>query len=465
MFIPIGDDQPGVRTPVVNYALIALNLLVFLVLCFPHPREPVMVSYALTPDHLRWPQLFTALFLHANLMHVLGNMLFLWIFGRRVEERMGHVGYAFFYIVCGMAAWFLHIVTTDAPEIPALGASGAVSGAIGAYLVLHPRARIKVFIWFYFFADVILVPAFLWIGLWILEQVYFASLGLGGVAYTAHLGGFAAGAALGGLALLAERLMGKKRPEPVLSIDEPRTAEPRHPFAPVGTDPEIEFLDGSFDRYSVVTLWDAAARASDLAVLAAPLSGEAPDAIAARIAATRGVIVRGIPRATAEQLRRELTGRGVPAAIVADAPGNQPPAPVPVESASWDDRVLRLRAGNQIVPLPWSAPFLFVGAAAAGETFIDLFAGGRTAFRIVERPGVPFTRIDIARRSEVSTDLAGLARSIQDARRGAGCNEGIAVLAQAGALGWLAFRTAAEYDDYLFWTYNLARFKSSILGA
>jgi membrane associated rhomboid family serine protease len=464
MFIPIGDDQETRRIPVVNYALIGINLLVFL-LCFPHPTESVLISYAVRPDHLRWPTLFTAMFLHANLMHVLGNMLFLWIFGRNVEDRLGHVIYALFYLVCGLAAWFLHIVSTSDPGVPALGASGAVSGAIGAYVVLNPRARIKMFIWIYFFADVFLIPAVVWIGLWFLEQIFFASSGVGGVAYLAHVGGFLAGAGLGGLTRLFEGVTGNRRSPPVENIDAPRPAEARRPFSSVATDTEIEFLDESFDRYSVVTLRDAAARAAELALIAAPLSGQPPDRIAARIEATRGVIVRGLPRAAAEQLRRELTGRGVPAALVADAPANLPPAPVPVEAASWDDRVLRLRAGNQIIPIPWPTPFLFVGAAAAGETFIDLFTGGRGGFRISDRPDVPLTRVDAARRSEESADLAGLARAILEARRGAGCNEGLAVLAQAGALGWLAFRSAADYDDYLFWTYNLARFQNSIPGA
>ncbi|HXX92372.1 MAG TPA: hypothetical protein VEN81_01985, partial [Planctomycetota bacterium] len=103
--------------------------------------------------------------------------------------------------------------------------------------------------------------------------------------------------------------------------------------------------------------------------------------------------------------------------------------------------------------------------AVAGETFIDVFLGGRSAYRIPERPDVPLTRVDAERRSETSTDLAGLARAVQEARRGRGLNEGLPVLAQAGALGWLAFRSPADYDDYLFWTYNLARFKVTTPGA
>jgi membrane associated rhomboid family serine protease len=458
MFLPIGDDIERRKTPVVNYALIGLNLLVFVALCFPQPRPSVLAHYALFPEHVEWTRLLTAMFLHANLMHVLGNMLFLWIFGDNVEDRMGRVGYALFYLVTGLAAWGLHIATTEDPEIPALGASGAVSGTIGAFLVLYPWARIKMFVWIYFWTDVILVPAILWIGLWFLEQVYFSSMGLGGVAYTAHIGGFAAGAAIAGLVRLAEHLGAKKRPEPTSQIDAPRPAEPRRPFATVPEE-EIEYLDDTFDRYSVVTLEDAGQRAEEVAAAAAGPAGVPAVEIARRLSATRGVVVRGIPRQAADEVRRTLVAKGVPSALVADLPGNAPSPAVPVHTASWDDRVLRLRVESQVIPLPWSMPFLFVGAAVNGVAFIDVFPGGRTAFRIPERPGVPLTRVDALRRSEETTDLAGLARSILDARGGAGMNEGIRVLAQSGALGWLAFRSQADYDDYLFWAYNLARFK------
>jgi membrane associated rhomboid family serine protease len=458
MFLPIGDDLERRKTPVVNYTLIALNLLVFLLFCFPHPRPSVLMHYAVFPEHVQWPTLFTAMFLHANLMHVLGNMLFLWIFGDNVEDRLGRVGYALFYIVSGLAAWSLHIVTTEDPEVPALGASGAISGAIGAFLVLYPRARIKMFIWIWFWADVIFVPAILWIGLWFLEQVYFSSMGMSGVAYTAHLGGFAAGAGIAGLVRLAEHLGGKKRPGPTSQIDAPRVAEPRRPFATLPEE-DIEFLDDSFDRYSVVTLMDAGSRADEVAALAAGPAGVPAAEIVRRLSATRGVVVRGIPRQAADDVRRVLVSKGVSAALVADLPGNAPSPAVPVHTASWDDRVLRLRVESQVIPLPWSMPFLFVGAAVNGVAFIDVFPGGRTAFRIPERAGIPLTRVDALRRTEETTDLAGLARSILEARGEAGSNEGIRVLAQSGALGWLAFRSQADYDDYLFWAYNLARFK------
>ena len=119
--------------------------------------------------------------------------------------------------------------------------------------------------------------------------------------------------------------------------------------------------------------------------------------------------------------------------------------------------------GDQSVPVPWSAPFLFVAASAGGETFIDLFVGSKSAFRVRTSPAVAITRVDVRRRSEESTDVAGLARDILGARPAA-ANEGVRLLAEGRDLGWLAFRTAADYDDYLFWTYNLALSKSSTPG-
>jgi membrane associated rhomboid family serine protease len=196
MFLPIGDENPRERTPYVNYALLALNIGAFLLFCFPEPREEtVLAGYAMKPADLRWPTLFTNMFLHAGFMHLAGNMLFLWIFGDNVEDRLGHVGYAFFYFASGLAADFAHIATTAAPQMYTLGASGAISGVVGAYAVFFPRHRVKMLIWIFIYVNVIPIPAFWWIGIWFLEQVFFATQGVGNVAYLAHIGGFATGLA------------------------------------------------------------------------------------------------------------------------------------------------------------------------------------------------------------------------------------------------------------------------------
>jgi len=144
------------------------------------------------------------MFLHGGWMHFLGNMLFLWIFGDNVEDRLGHARYLVFYLLSGYAATLGHFLSSPSSAVPAIGASGAISGVLGAYLFLHPKARIQTLIFFGFFARLTLVPAWVFLPLWFLIQLFsgLASLGApnaqegGGVAFFAHIGGFVAGPAL-----------------------------------------------------------------------------------------------------------------------------------------------------------------------------------------------------------------------------------------------------------------------------
>jgi membrane associated rhomboid family serine protease len=140
--------------------------------------------------------LVTSMFLHANIPHIVGNMLFLYVFGDNVEDSFGHFRYLLFYLICGLAADFVHIVSQTTPgelAIPTLGASGAISGVMGAYILMFPRARIKTLIFAYFIA-VVRIPALFFLGFWFLLQLLYAWIDTGGgVAYWAHVGGFAAG--------------------------------------------------------------------------------------------------------------------------------------------------------------------------------------------------------------------------------------------------------------------------------
>jgi membrane associated rhomboid family serine protease len=130
------------------------------------------------------------MFMHANIVHILGNMIFLWIFGDNVEDKLGHVVYAFFYLISGAAAATLHVYTTGDPSIPILGASGAVSGVLGAYVVFFPVHKVHMLV---FPFGVLKTPAFMWIGVWFVEQIVFARMNMTGVAWYAHIGGFIAG--------------------------------------------------------------------------------------------------------------------------------------------------------------------------------------------------------------------------------------------------------------------------------
>jgi membrane associated rhomboid family serine protease len=240
MVMPIADDNTGrTITPFVNYTLIAINVLVFVLFQglgqnerFTYafstvPREILtgkdivtdnrQIEHPVTKQAVEVPgleptpisvyiTLITSMFMHGGIAHLLGNMLFLWIFGDNVEDDLGHARYMAFYLVCGLAASLAHVFTTLALSgrgseellIPSLGASGAISGVLGGYIMLHPHRRVTVFM----FRFLTQVPAYVAIGMWFVFQII-SSLGMlgggakaGGVAYGAHIGGFIAGLAL-----------------------------------------------------------------------------------------------------------------------------------------------------------------------------------------------------------------------------------------------------------------------------
>ena len=141
----------------------------------------------------------TSMFLHGGVLHLVGNMVFLWIFGNNVEDATGHLRFLLFYLVCGAAAAFTHIVTHPASNVPMVGASGAISGVLGAYFLLYPHARIVTLVWLGFFAQTVQIPAFVFLGFWFLVQSLSWAVGGGGgdgVAFGAHVGGFVAGVLL-----------------------------------------------------------------------------------------------------------------------------------------------------------------------------------------------------------------------------------------------------------------------------
>jgi membrane associated rhomboid family serine protease len=206
MFIPLRDDNPTSRFPLVTVALIAVNTAVFLFqAAAPHGLELAAVRFGAVPyaiTHFRslpgpaaFPPpltLVTSLFLHGGLFHLLGNMLYLWIFGNNIEDRLGPVRFVLFYLVCGVAAALTHVLFEPASRVPMIGASGAIAGILGAYALLFPGARVRTLIFLVFYIDVVAIPAGLILGLWFLLQVLNVGMG-GGVAWFAHIGGFLAG--------------------------------------------------------------------------------------------------------------------------------------------------------------------------------------------------------------------------------------------------------------------------------
>ena len=194
--LPLYDVIPSRTTPVVTIGLIALNVLVFLFeMSLGESVDLFLQTYGLVPAEFSLPTLASSMFLHGGISHVGGNMLFLWIFGDNVEDRMGHLRFLTFYLLCGTAAALAQTLMQPASLVPMVGASGAVSGVMGAYFVLYPQSQIVTFALFQF----IEVPAILFLGLWFLLQFLngvgslSASASTGGIAFWAHIAGFAAG--------------------------------------------------------------------------------------------------------------------------------------------------------------------------------------------------------------------------------------------------------------------------------
>ncbi len=230
MIFPIGDDNSDrTITPIVNYALIAINILVFVLLQYGGTNDQFTYAYATVPQEIvtgtdiaqnvpvgvdpatgrtatiplqpiAFPvyiTLLTSMFMHGSIAHIFGNMLYLWIFGDNLENRLGHVRYLIFYLLCGIIASLAHVFMNMNSYIPSLGASGAISGILGGYILLYPRRKVRAIVLRGFMTE---IPAFAAIGIWILFQVIEGYMNRGaeggGVAYAAHIGGFIAGLAL-----------------------------------------------------------------------------------------------------------------------------------------------------------------------------------------------------------------------------------------------------------------------------
>lgn len=209
--IPLKDDIPSYRTPIVTVALISLNCLIFFYLLSRGEQFQLAVikwgaipfeithGRELTPDlAFSVPlSLFSSMFMHGGFLHLTGNMLYLWIFGDNVEDKLGHVKFIIFYLLCGLAATLTHVLTTPNSQIPMVGASGAIAGVLGAYMIRFPGARILTLIFFGWFIRIVRVPALFVLGFWFILQLLYGlpSLGSvgGGVAWFAHIGGFLAG--------------------------------------------------------------------------------------------------------------------------------------------------------------------------------------------------------------------------------------------------------------------------------
>jgi membrane associated rhomboid family serine protease len=222
--IPLRDSIPSRSFPVVNTLLIVANVLVFLfeVSMGPQALNRFIFVFGAVPARFwavgglaGWLTIFTSMFLHGGWLHLLSNMLALYIFGDNIEDRMGHGRYLVFYLLGGVLAGLAHLIAYASSEIPTVGASGAIAAILGAYLVLFPRSRVLTLIPIFVFVQIIEIPAIIYLGFWFLSQLLSGSLALaantfqgGGVAWWAHIGGFVGGAVLVGLFTLGRRTGG-----------------------------------------------------------------------------------------------------------------------------------------------------------------------------------------------------------------------------------------------------------------
>ncbi|MEM7074424.1 MAG: rhomboid family intramembrane serine protease [Pseudomonadota bacterium] len=201
---PIRDHNPSGRTPYVTYALIALNVVIFLsywpIMDDPRALYVFYDTWAMVPVQIyqaaEYQTLVTSMFLHAGWLHLAGNMLFLWIFGDNMEDEMGHLGFLLLYLAAGVAAAGAHLLSAPYSQVPTVGASGAIAGVMGGYLLLFPKARIDILLFLVIFIRIFTLPAWavlcIWFGIQIVGGAA-ADPGTGGVAYWAHAGGFVAG--------------------------------------------------------------------------------------------------------------------------------------------------------------------------------------------------------------------------------------------------------------------------------
>ena len=201
--IPLKDDNPRLRPPIFTVGLIVANVVAFY-FEIQFGLNKVVYQYGAIPSHIAELQnletLLTSMFLHGGFMHIAGNMLYLWIFGDNIEHYLGHSRFLVFYLLCGLLATLGHILLGGASHVPMVGASGAISGVLGAYLVKYPKAKVVVLIPIIWFLTVRTIPAFFVLGFWFLLQLVYGLGSLdtqgGGVAFWAHVGGFVAGMAL-----------------------------------------------------------------------------------------------------------------------------------------------------------------------------------------------------------------------------------------------------------------------------
>ncbi len=492
MILPIGDVPRPDKVPFVNYAFLAANILVFLLL---QPNdftrfkgfEEFLGKWGFTPAKFTLVSLISSMFLHGDIYHLFGNMLFLWITGDNVEGRLGHIGYFFFYVAAGVVATLAHYVSDVASAIPSLGASGAISGVIGAYFILCARNRIKVFYWIWFYIGVILVPARLAIGFWILEQIILATVIMTGdfigIAVWAHIGGLVFGLGLI-FALTRVKLVTpqevtvayKSYKRPTAFFARRQAPPPRaweSPYAKYsrqrdlfGPEPSLSQPPPAFGTAQAGAIPMAGRTGTDFTVIAlrpwqanyegvvdavATTTGMPFSAVSQRLRSKSGVLATQLDATRAKDLVEKLQQSGTPALALSRADLLDLPPTYSVDNAVVNPAGFTLYSGGRGLPKGYRDIFLVICGLVAGASpaapkpvVVDILLFEPWArFRLAEGAGAPpFSQ---------AANIRSTAMQMVHHGGNLPVNRGVRTLLDGGDWAPVTFDSLEEFDRYSYW--------------
>ncbi len=507
MILPIGDVPRTAKTPYVNYTFIAANIFVFLFLQ-PHlsnvdPKD-FFDKWAFTPadftsNALKYAYtLFTSMFLHGDFEHLFGNMLFLWIVGRSVEERLGRGGYFAFYIGAGLVAGLAHYFSDVGSAIPTLGASGAISGAMGAYFVLCARKKIKIFYWLWFYLGVFLLPARLALGFWILKDILLALITTVSDYYTnvalwAHVGGALFGIGLifllmkmkvvtphlgysgGGGGSYRPFSRGGRRAQTHSAAENPYArysrdrnlfnqfgAQDRAPTPGFGAQPAVEaaFSEVGPQTFAVIALKPWRGNHEAVIDVVARALGVPFSSASMMLKGRSGILAEGIDEGTAKAMAESLGAVGTPALAVPKV------RLIDLPDASGIDRIVGRDTGLT----------LYCDDSGLDKRFRDVFLiiGGRV--KSSEKPGArpvvvdiyvyePWARFRIAEGVSVGPqsqlpNIRSMISQITRCAAGIPINRGVKLLLDGGDWTSMTFDTMEEFDRYSYWLLQVVNIKN-----
>ena len=490
MIIPIGDIQKPEKIPYVNYALLGINILVYL---FVQPNEltadadaihEFFLKYAFVPAEISLQGILFSMFMHAGIFHLAGNMLFLWIAGDNVEDRLGKIGYFFFYIACGFAASMAHFLFNMESLVPCIGASGAIAGVMGAYFLLCPRNQVRFFYWMFFFIGTFYVSARVAVGFWFVEQlimflVYHAG---GGVAFDAHLGGIV----FGFLVVLALIKLGIASPylaaehyrasarrvssfahdhrgRPFIQYPGPnpysRYSRRRSIFSDRPPPQNADWLHNAYASPTYTPPWQQATtapglftivarkpilnRIADIAPVVASLTGATPDVASHALRTNYGVIARDVSGELAASLEASLAQIDVAVFVMKNEDLIDIPPVRELTNLTASDPGMTLYFDGSSLSKRRDEIFLVVCGVVAGAPTLDIYTYEPWArFRASEGSHV-FERPTLSNiRSIMARILHGHNMAV---------NRGVKVLVDGGDWGDVAFSSHEDFDRYCYW--------------